>query len=434
MRDLMIFGAMLFLLPLSLRSAFNVYLLWGWTGLISINTYLYGFMSSIQYVQIFAIITLLLLMLKKDNALRSFKLNATIILMVIFSIQVLLSATFSYPGLARNWELCTNLLKTVLFCLFMPMLLTSRTRIHAFVVMVVIGGAFHGMLDGLKFIASGGAHLGSGPIKLGDNNHFAMVMAMTVPLVLYVYLYSAYRWVRVGALSVLLLTILSVIATRSRGGLLCMVAMGFWIVKMSQRKILGIIALISIGILVIAVAPDSWTARMNSINDAQQDSSFMTRVAAWKKSTAIALENPLLGGGLDAVASPTLYSKFKDAQGLMGFIDTPNPYNYVAHSIYFQVMGDLGFFGFFIFLIILFNTFNTRNQIKKLVKIQGEHLRWAADLADLLTASMIAYVVGGALLSAAYFELPYIVIMLMECVKQQVLIEAGKGAPNAQLV
>jgi len=213
-----------------------------------------------------------------------------------------------------------------------------------------------------------------------------------------------------------------------------MVAMGFWIVKMSQRKILGIIALISIGILVIAVAPDSWTARMNSINDAQQDSSFMTRVAAWKKSTAIALENPLLGGGLDAVASPTLYSKFKDAQGLMGFIDTPNPYNYVAHSIYFQVMGDLGFFGFFIFLIILFNTFNTRNQIKKLVKIQGEHLRWAADLADLLTASMIAYVVGGALLSAAYFELPYIVIMLMECVKQQVLIEAGKGAPNAQLV
>jgi len=47
---------------------------------------------------------------------------------------------------------------------------------------------------------------------------------------------------------------------------------------------------------------------------------------------------------------------------------------------------------------------------------------------------MIAYVVGGALLSAAYFELPYIVIMLMECVKQQVLTEASKGAPSAQLV
>ena len=427
MRDLLMFVALLFLIPLSFRSAFNAYLLWGWTGLISINTYLYGFMSSIQYVQLFSIIALFLILIKKDNALGSFKINTTIVLLLIFATQVLFSATFAYPGLARNWERCTDLLKTVLFCLCMPMVLTNRNRIYAFVLMLVIGSAFHGMLNGLKFIASGGAHMGIGPDKLGDNNHFAMVMVMTLPLILYIYAYSAYKWVKFGTISIFILTVLTVIATRSRGGLISITAMGFWLLKVSKRKVIASMSLLGVAVLIVAVAPDSWSERMNTINNVHEDSSFMTRVAAWKKSTAIALENPFLGGGLDAVASPSLAGKFNEAQGLMGFISTPNPYNYVAHSIYFQVMGDLGFVGFSLFLILLINVFRTRNQIKRLSASYISRFRWAVDLSDMLTASMIAYVVGGALLSAAYFELPYILIMLMECIKQQIIVAIAKG-------
>ncbi|OOV09083.1 putative O-glycosylation ligase, exosortase A system-associated [Rhodoferax fermentans] len=431
MRDLMFFGFMLFLVQLSFRSTFNSYLLWGWTGLISINSYLYGFMNSIPYVQVFAVMTLFLLIIKKDVYSRKWSANTTAILFIVFGLQVLLSATFAYPDLSRNWELCTNLLKTLLFCLIMPMLLTTRTRIHAFVLMIILGSAFHGVLNGLKFIASAGGHLGYGPAKLGDNNHFAMVMAMTVPLVFYAYLQIPYRWVRVGALVAVVLTILTVISTRSRGGLIALVAMGLWMLKVSQRKFVGALALISLAFLVVTVAPDSWSERMGTISEADQDSSFMTRVAVWKKSTAIALENPLLGGGLDAVAAHSLYEKFRDAQGLMGFIVTPNPYSFVAHSIYFQVMGDLGFLGFFLFLLTLLNSFKTRNDIKKIASKHQEEFKWAVDLADLLTASMIAYAVGGALLSAAYFELPYMVIMLMECIKQQIQHEIRHAAKSA---
>ena len=48
MRDWMIFGMMLFLVPLAFRNGYVAYLLWGWAGLAAIDSYLYGFMRSIQ--------------------------------------------------------------------------------------------------------------------------------------------------------------------------------------------------------------------------------------------------------------------------------------------------------------------------------------------------------------------------------------------------
>jgi len=50
----------------------------------------------------------------------------------------------------------------------------------------------------------------------------------------------------------------------------------------------------------------------------------------------------------------------------------------------------------------------------------GPRLQWAVDLAYMIVISTMAYAVGGALLSAAYFELPYILFMLLEVLKLQV--------------
>ena len=61
----------------------------------------------------------------------------------------------------------------------------------------------------------------------------------------------------------------------------------------------------------------------------------------------------------------------------------------------------------------------TRRDIWKLVKKNSHQSVWAGNLADMVAASVLAYVVSGSLLSAAYFELPYICMILMESIKQQ---------------
>ena len=67
MRDLVFFGALMIYLPMALTNVFVGYLLWGWAGLIALNAYLYGFMSGIGYVQLFAIITFISIIINKNK-------------------------------------------------------------------------------------------------------------------------------------------------------------------------------------------------------------------------------------------------------------------------------------------------------------------------------------------------------------------------------
>ena len=431
MRDLMVMCLLPILLILSVRNTFSAYLMWGWSGLIALSTYLYGFMAGVPYVQTFAIIALALILLGKDPEKIAFKSNRTIIIMLIFAMHIVLSATFAAPGLARNWEMCSNLLKTILYCLLMPMVVTSRLRIHAMVVMIALAISFNAGLDGLKFISSAGAHTARGNSKLGDNNHYAMVIIMVLPLLLYLYQYTSKKLIRWGFIAVLVVSSLAVVATASRGGFVGMMVLASWIVLKSRRKLQGFIVIALVAALIIQMAPESWSNRMNTIEGASDDASFMGRVTAWKRASAIALENPVFGAGFHAGQAPSLFQEFRHKSGLLGFIETPDiNYPAASHRIYFEVMSDLGFLGLFIFLALIANAFITRQEIKKLVKHGGCASDWAVDIADMLAGALIVYLVSGALLSAAYFDLPYIFIMLMEVVKLQ-LVRAQNSKVNA---
>ena len=411
----MMAGAALLLLGLSLRNVFGAYLLWGWFGLIAVQGYLYGFMREAPYVQVFALIALLLLLLGKDKEKLPYKADGTSLLMVMFGVHCVLSATFAYPGLARNWELCTNVLKTLLFCLVMPLVVTKRYRLHAVIVMVTIGVSFHGLIDGLKFLASGGAHRAIGNFKYGDNNHFAMVLIMGMPLLLYLYQYSKNKLARSGFLGVFFLSCLGVVATGSRGALITLFAVGGWLALISRKKLRYLFTALLAAVLIVSLAPEHWTTRMSTIETAEQDSSFMGRVIAWKRASAIALDYPVLGGGFHAGQAPQLFQQYNYKQGLLGFVSTPpGSYPAASHSIYFEVLGDLGFIGLFWFLLLVFYPILLRRRIRLLAYSRGKEYDWARDCSDMLAASMVAFLVGGAALSAAYFELPYIIVMIMQ--------------------
>jgi probable O-glycosylation ligase (exosortase A-associated) len=420
MRDLVAFLFLLAALPMAVFAPFAGYLLWGWAGLVALNYYLYGFMAGLGYVQLFAITTLLALVLGRDPLMRKFEPNRSSVLLLLLVAHGLLVATLAYPGLVRNWELYGNVVKTALFCLLMPMLVVNRLRVHAMVVMIAMAVSFHGALDGLKFIASGGAHNAQSIKTFGDNNHLAVVLLMVLPLLYYVYQYARNRLLRTGFLLAMPLTVLAVVATHSRGALVGLFAIALWLVLKSRKKVAGVAVVLLCAVLVLQLAPQKWNERMGTIQTAEQDKSFMGRVTAWNVSSAIALANPVFGGGFRALQSHEVWNRFKDAPGLLGAMEPPQleRTGVAAHSIWFEVLGDQGFVGLFLFVALIVNAFLTRRAVWRLVRINGPGERWAGDLADMIGASLLAYVVAGSLLSAAYFELPYVLFMLLEVLKQ----------------
>ena len=422
MRDLMFLGGFLVLLSLAFRNTFIAYLIWGWTGLIAIDNYLFGFMASIKLNFTFALITFAVILLKKDTERGTIPFNATVVLFILFFLQGSLSAIFAYEGNRLNWFLYDRFWKEILFAFIMPLVIVKRYRIHAFVLVMCLGMGFHGLIDGLKFFASGGSHLVRGFVKFGDNNHFAVMLVMAIPLLLYMSSYAKHSLLRLGALAAAIITIAAVIGTHSRGGFVAMTAVALWLVLTSRKRLPALTVFIAGVIFVVAIAPSAWTQRMETIQEAEQDSSFMTRVEAWQVSSAIALHNPVLGGGFHAVATQPVWDRFKGQKGLLGFVDVgfvSDVYR-AAHSIYFEVLGDMGFLGFFIFMALLLNALKNSIQINRMAKQGGLDLEWAVDLSRSLAATIFAFMVGGLTVSIAYTEFIYMAVMLMEVLKQEV--------------
>lgn len=429
MRDLVVLAAMLFFVGMVLRHTFSAYLLWGWSGLVALNYYVFGFMGGVQYVMIFAMIALASIALRRNE--RGISLvNPTSLLMATFVAHGLVCAILAYPGLVRNWELWSNVAKTVLFCAFMPMLAHDRLRIHAVVLMIAIGLSLHPVLDGLKFIASGGAHNAQSIAKFGDNNHLALILVMLLPFLFYLFVHLRNGLARWGFAGAALLTTLAVLATGSRGGFVGLFLVAVALVLTTKRRWLALVIVAVGATVVLNSATDEWVERMQTIKTAEADASFMGRVAAWKVSSAIAVENPVFGGGFRAVQSKPIWDRFQSSQGLLGFVDTPqlSRSGVAAHSIWFEVMGDQGFVGLFLFMLLIGNVVLVRRAVWQKARALGRQHAWAGDLADAVAISMLAFVVTGSLLSAAYFELPYLCMMVMECLRQHLTRVAAATA------
>jgi hypothetical protein len=124
---------------------------------------------------------------------------------------------------------------------------------------------------------------------------------------------------------------------------------------------------------------------------------------------------------------------FKSSPGLLGFLNLPIPEfsAKAAHSIYFEVMGDMGFVGLLIFMTILLQSIYSRFAIKRMVATLGNQYTWARDLADMLMLAVIAYMAGGAAVSLAYLEVIYMIIMLMELLRLHVVRALASNSLSA---
>lgn len=421
----MVLLGMVIMVPLALSDLFVAYLLWGWTAVVSIDSYLFGFAQTLRFNLIFALLTLTMLVLAGKQAKGKLQLDSTTVLLALFCMQATASALFAFPDNPNNLELFERFVKAMLFVLLMPLVVTERYRVHAMVIMITAGLAFHGLVDGLKFFASGGRHIVTGLAKFGDNNHFAALLVMVLPLLIYLAQYSIGKIARYGSIFVALAVIGAVIGTHSRGGFVGLSVVGILLILASRRRLLAIFFVAAGTALAFNFAPESWTNRMETIDQAEQDSSFMGRVEAWHVSSAIAVGNPLLGGGFHAVQTPKVWSQYRFNGGLLAWVkDMPQSrYAPAAHSIYFEVLGDLGFSGLIIFMAILLNALKIGKEIAAQANAYGSKFLWATDLARALSLVIIAFLLTGFAVSIAYYEVIYIVVMMMSLLKRIVMDE-----------
>jgi probable O-glycosylation ligase (exosortase A-associated) len=409
MRDLAFLALFLFMMANAARCLHTGTMLWAWIALCDPQQYMYGVAATLPFNKLAVVATFISLFV--DQTKRKPYIDWHILLVGLFVLQGAISYSVGLSGLDRTYQLLDKMIKIYVLCCVMTMANRGRIQIHAMVIIICLGMGIHGALEGLKYIASGGTHVVIAPSAFGDNNYLAMATLMVMPLLVYLFRYSESRLIRFSFAGAALACFAGVVATGSRGGLIGLAVFGVFLFLHSRRKLatLMVIAVLAGGL--VHYAPAQWIERMSTIGAAGEDGSFMSRVSSWKLNTIVALERPLVGGGYSALENWTIFDIYVHKfHTLDDVVSSPEPTGPLAsHSIYFETLGDLGFPGFFLFMAILFTGFRNVHHILRYAR-QDESLIWARDLAVLFRLSLIVFMVCGALLSAAYFELLYIML------------------------
>ena len=343
---------------------------------------------------------------------KKFYLDPLVALVVAFSVIVTLSYLDTLVPSSRVDIIYDKFWKEALLFMLITGIMWSRHRLHQLALVVSISYGFLMVKEALIFLLTAGGHKVIGNGSTGDNNGLALAVLMTIPLVLHVAKYSAVRVVRAATLTTAVFGAVTVIATFSRGGMVGLAVLALMLLKGSKYKVRAIVLLGACGVALAFLAPDDWVARMSTVKEVGEDGSFMTRVLAWKINLFMALEHPFLGGGLSASLNPALWNKYMQQSSEFLF-HTPMVYRtYVAHSIYFQVIGDLGFIGFGVFIAMLGTAFLMAGRTIRMAR-KDPSLAWAADLARAYQISLVVYGVAGAALSLVYFELLFILLAMV---------------------
>lgn len=432
MRDLAFGIAFTLMLPIGIVSSYTACLIWVWVAMLSPSDVLSGFLAGFPFNKVAAGMAVIALVVSKDK--KSIYLDATGWLLLLLCA----SATVSWIGAINpsdgSTDLYQKLLKEALLALALMAVMVNRQRLHLLALTLVISLSFVGVKEGLISVLTAGGHKIIGSGNIGDNNSLATALLMVVPLGIYLYQYSAVRVVRLGMLASLVLNVITVIMTFSRGGFIGLVLVAGFFIKSSNRKFLSFVLVAFAGLAVVTLAPDTLFNRLNTMENLDNEGSFMGRVVAWKISWLIAMDHPLFGGGPHAVQNTPLWLSYVPKMSSLAWIPTPPPdltIAHAAHSIYFEVLGDLGFVGLGLFMALLIVPFWNCYRIVRMTRGKPE-LLWARDLARMAQMSMAVYVVTAAALSMAYFELLYIFVAMISRLRKVVEAEVAEEAKTAR--
>ena len=333
-------------------------------------------------------------------------LDAMLVFTLLFLFWITLNG-FQAVDPNWSWPLWDRTWRIIVLGILISMTATSRTRIHALMLVCALSLLFYGVKGGAFTLLTGGNYHVVGPpaSTIGDNNQLALAVLMIIPIANYLRMQSANMLMRRVLLASMILSTIAVLGSYSRGAFLALAGLLVIAWFRAKRKFLYPFVAALIVIPAFHFMPQSYVDRINSIQDAKSDSSVTGRIDAWHVATYYAEDHFPFGAGFAGPQLPQIFARY-----------APGRETHAAHSIYFEVLGDNGFVGLAIYLVILVLCFGNAMVIRRQARRNAD-LAWAFDLAGMIQLTLFVFCVGGAALSFAYYDLLFISAGLLSAMR-----------------
>src|SRR3984957_1425587 len=420
MRSLALFCELIMLLPIAVVQPFVGVLLWCWVSFMNPHRLVYGGIAlTIPWAACIFVATMIGCVVAREP--KRFPVNAVTVLIIMFLVLISISSLFAMAPASTVYPKWDLTFKSFLFLLVTASLLTTRDRVHALIWIMVLSLAFFGIKGGAFTIIGGGVNKVYGPSNsmIADNNHLAAALLVGLPLMNYLRLESKHAIIRIGLALTMVLTLFSVVGSYSRGALLALGVMSFFLWLKTRNKLLSGIVIVVLLAVVIAFMPETWVARMHSIQDYEQDGSAVGRLNIWYASWVMA-KSRFFGSGFFGPYTQSVVDHFVSGVPARA-----------VHSIWFEVLGEHGFLTFFVWAgIIVAGAVYARRIVKIAKDMPG--LEWAVTFAKMAQVSTVAYCVGGSFLSLCYWDYYFTIVVTIAAVYRQVKVALEQPAPEPQ--
>lgn len=335
-----------------------------------------------------------------------------LVLLGLLWLQALASSwNAQVPELA--WQRFAYLSGLLLALLLLMLLVDQARRLRALLAVAGLSIASVAVKGGYWALIHGFSDRVYGPpaSHYYDNNHFAILVIMSLPLLALLYGQSASRGLRLAVGGVLALSVCAALSSWSRGALLAgsltLLLMALLQTRQRLWALTGLAGLVGLSLWLL---PGAWQQRMQSIAAYQQDDSALGRLEMWRLGWTQALEHPWLGVGFEG---------WRQAGGTLDW-----------HSAYVQVLAGLGFPGLALWLTLLLGTLlsllpRALARPARLATGPDPHA-WAQACARALLIALAGYAVGALFLGIAYWE-----AWLLMVAAAAMLARAGPGQGSA---
>ncbi|MDQ2639183.1 MAG: O-antigen ligase family protein [Pseudomonadota bacterium] len=207
---------------------------------------------------------------------------------------------------------------------------------------------------------------------------------------------------------VVLLCLAGVVASKSRGGfvgLLAVVGVMWWLSEKKFRNLAIALGLSAVaGAAVVSVLPSGYTEDMASISD-EGDGTRRERLYSWGIGWRMFLDNPVLGVGPGNYAwSVAHYEMQMTPEERKGHKSVAGR---VSHSLYFTLIPELGVVGVALYFGMIFSTVSRLRRIHRQPKTRAGPAGRRTDLTALMAraalVSLVAYLSAGAFITVIYY-------------------------------
>ena len=430
MRDIAIAVLVFGLLPFVFKHPVIGAYLWAWLSMMNPHKLAFGFANDLPFAYIVAVTTILAFVFTDKR--RAPPLNGILIVYALLLLWMSVTCLYAVADRGVVLDRWIHVMKTHVMLVVTLCLIREPRQLQILVWLVTFSVAFFGIKGGVWTLLTGGGGRVWGPPGgvIQGNNELAVALVMLMPFLYYLHHTVSRRWLRYALVACMAAVTFSVLGSQSRGALIALAAMVLVLGLKGKHPVRTTVVLVAFTAVAINFMPDTWTERMDTIANYEQDTSALSRIWTWKTYWAAAVDRPLVGVGFSA-DNAAVFARYAP---IAPEYDVFDGRVFVAHSIYFQMLGEHGFVGLGLYLLLGWLTWRTAGRIARQTRDDAEFGKWMPLLMYMCQVSLVGLGAGGAFLSLAYFDVPYYivgyVVLCDAMVRERARRRASAAAPS----